>query len=500
MKLHILFALIALPILKLAHAEPFINTQDLHLKANLQHLKNASLLDAPINTYPLMWVDINRSLNKINLSQLSPSEYDSYQQIKNAYQKAKRKELKLSANAASSAKRFTSFGDDYRNKNNITLSASSVSDYIAYKLSPTLTTSSIDGDRFQLNDSYVALRLGNWNFSLGTQDRWWGPGWDSNIGLTNNARPMISAAVTRNVSLPLTIPFTDNYQIPWNVTSFMGKMEEDRHISDTLLWGFRFTFIPIENLEISLIRLAQWGGDGRSKSLSTFVDLFLGKDNCGIDGLDCGANKENEPGNQQAGYDLRYSFQLFNTPMSFYGQYFGEDGDASGGINFITKPAVQVGFDGQINLFSQTTTVFIEYTDTYKTCGKNEVVGNCFFEHHIYQTGMRYKKRNIGHLYDNDAESIVLGLIGQTENGLKWDTRLRYIQLNQDDSDRYPNDPNKGNTVTKVAEDLLMLSANATKRIDNISYKIGAEFSQSKYTQKDDEYDSNVSFSLNYHF
>ena len=492
------FLFTILSCVNIASAEPYINTADLSLKASINHLANAGFINTPINTYPLMWVDIHTALKKIDLTQLNNSEKQSYFYVNDAFYKARRKNLTLTANTSTAAKRFTSFGDDFRNKNNITLSASSVSDYIAYKLSPTITSSSLEGDNIQFNDSYVALRLGNWNLSLGTQDRWWGPGWDSNIGLTNNARPMLSAAITRNVAIPFTVPFTNNYQVPWNVTTFMGKMEADRHIPNTLLWGFRLSFIPIENLEVSIIRLAQWGGENRSKSLSTFIDLFLGKDNCGVGGLDCGVNKENEPGNQQAGFDFRYSFNFQNAPMSFYGQYFGEDGNADNGLNFITKPAVQLGLDGQASLFNQPLTWFAEYNGTYEICGKEKVIGNCFFEHHIYQTGMRYKNRNIGHLYDNDAESIVLGMLGQTESGIKWDTRLRFVELNKDNSDRFPNDDNKGNTVTKISEDLIMLSGNIAKKINNITYKIGTELSQSSFISQDTQYDANISFGINY--
>lgn len=484
--------------IKVTHAEPYINTSDLTLKASINHLANAGYIKTPINTYPLMWIDINKEIKKINPINLSAIEKTSYLYIKNQLNIAARKKLELTANISNKNKRFTSFGDNFRNKNNIKISASHVMDSFAYKISPTLTIDSIEGDKVQFNDSYIAARLGNWNFSLGTQDRWWGPGWDSNIGLTNNARPMLSAAITRNIALPFTVPFTDNYQIPWNVTTFMGKMEEARHVPNTLLWGFRLSFIPIENLEVSIIRLAQWGGKDRPHSLGTFKNLLLGIDNCGVDGLDCGENSKNQPGNQQAGYDFRYSFNLLNSPMSFYGQYFGEDGKAGGGINFITKPAIQMGFDGQASLFNQSFTWFTEYSFTYKACGKERIIYNCFFEHGLYQTGMRYKKRNIGHLYDNDAKSIVLGMIGHTTSGIKWDTRLRYVELNKDNSDKYPDDENKGNTVSKIAEDLIMLSANVAKKINNITYKIGTELSQSSFINQDNQYDANISVSINY--
>ena len=479
-----------------AIAEPFINTSDLHLKASLQQLSAAGHLNIPLTTYPLMWNDVNRALSIIAQSDLSDNAKKAYFHVKGEFKKATKKNITLSANTASKDMRFTSFGDSFRQKNNLTLEISNVYSTFAFKLSPSMTTSPIEGNHYQFNDSYIAAKWGNWNVSLGTQDRWWGPGWDTNMGLTNNARPMPTLSFTRNTSEPVTIPFTD-YQIPWNVTTFIGQMEEDRHIPNTLLWGFRLNFIPLENLEVSLIRLAQWSGDGRNADLSTFWDILQGKDNCGATGsnnVDCGENDEDEPGNQSAGIDSRYSFSLFSQPIGIYGQYLGEDGSAKSG-QFISKPMIQFGADTHFLAFEYSVSTFVEYSDTFRQCGNVDGIGNCIYEHHIYKTGMRYKKRSLGNLYDNDAHSYVFGFIGQNHQGIEWDVKLRYVELNQDNSDRYPSDE-KGNTLTEIAEDMTMVSTNFKQTFGKFSYKVGLSYSNSSYINLPDNSESNVYLEL----
>ena len=476
-------------------AEPYINTDDLSLRVSLRQLADAGHIKIPLNTYPLMWNDVIKAVNMVDPGQLKGHDTDAYFHVKAEFNKAKRKQSKITANVASHDNRFTSFGDTFRNKNNLEYSISDVFTNFAYKLSPSVTSSDDDGDEFRFDDSYIAGKIGNWNIALGTQDRWWGPGWDSNLSLTNNARPIPALAITRNTSEPFEVPFTNGYEIPWNVTSFMGRMESDRTVPNTLLWGFRLNFIPLDNLELGIVRLVQWGGDGRSNSLSTFFDAFIGRDNCGNDGLNCGPDNVNEPGNQMAGYDARYAFNLFDTPFAIYGQYIGEDGGTS---NLIADVIKQVGFETQIKLFNQPIKMYLEGLDTLRACGEDLNQFNCIYEHHIYQTGLRFNGRNINSLYDNDAKTVVFGLSSQNYSNQAWDIKFRYLELNKDNLDRFPNDP-RGNTLTEVAEDVLMVSGNYHRHFKRYSYKVSASYSQSDFIDQDDRSEANLAFEFSYH-
>ena len=128
------------------------------------------------------------------------------------------------------------------------------------------------------------------------------------------------------------------------------------------------------------------GGDGRPQSLSNFSDVLLGRTNCGIDDVVSNEDTPN-PANQKAGYDIRYSFTFFNTPMSFYRQKFAEDG-SEGAFNYLTKTQPQMGFDAHLIVFGKPSTIFIELAGSLADCGTRDNIGDCYYEHSSYQTGM----------------------------------------------------------------------------------------------------------------
>lgn len=480
-------------------AEPWIDTSNIFLRESIQRLADAGYIKTPVTTYPLMWNDIAKDLKTIRLAKLTENNKNAYHYINHQLKLAKRNQQTIEASAAFNESRFTSFGDTSRYKYGVTVNQTIMTDSFAMKFSPSIVNSSHNDENTRYDGSYLATYLGNWVASIGMQDRWWGPGWDTNLSLTNNARPIPAIALSRKSAVPVNIPFTD-INIPWTVTTFMGVMDDNRIVKDTLLWGFRLNFKPIENLEVGITRLAQWGGENRPQDLSTFWDVFIGKDNCGAGGLNCDNNQE--PGNQQAGYDLRYSFTVNNTPIALYGQYFAEDGDNSGDtLSFLTEPQIQVGLDTHLQFFDTPTSIFLEYSDTYADCRDSDAsaIGNCFYEHHIYQTGMRYEQRTLGNLYDNDAKSIVLGAIVNLTTNTDLQIKLRHLKLNQDNSDKAPNNPIIGNPLTKVAEDMIMLSGKLQHNYKNWRYTVSANISQSDiHNNASKENDANLQLKVEY--
>lgn len=299
-------------------AEPWIDTSDIYLKANIQLLADTGYILTPVTTYPLMWHDISRDLKRIDQDELTPNQKDAYHYINHQLRLAKKNQTRIKSQVGLKDKRFTSFGDAASNKNSIALHSSIMYEHFAAKIASNYISNPNNGDKLRFDESYIAAFIGNWVISYGRQNRWYGPTWDTSLSLTNNTRPISALSISRKSAIPFVIPFTE-FDIPWTVSSFMGKMDDERTIKNTLLWGFRLNFKPFKNLEIGLTRLAQWGGDGHSQSMSTFSDILIGKTNCGVDDLICNENNPN-PANQQAGYDLRYSFNLFEIPMSIYGQ------------------------------------------------------------------------------------------------------------------------------------------------------------------------------------
>lgn len=486
-----------------AQAEPWVDTSNIFLKESIQRLSDSNVITTPVNTYPLMWQDIAENIRNTEVSHLSETDKNAYYYVLLQLRSAKRSEKKIEVNTASDDNRFTSFGDSFRDNNNISISRSWLTNSWAGKLHTHYNPSPLDGDKVRYSGTYLSAFLGNWVVTAGLQDRWWGPSWDTSLVLTNNARPMPALSLSRKSAVPFNIPFTQ-IDIPWTVTSFMGIMDDDRVIEDTLLWGFRLNFKPTPNLEIGINRLAQWGGEGRSQSLDTFVDLLLGNDNCGEHAFDCGENNEKEPGNQMAGYDIRWSTSILGHPFNVNFTMNAEDGDSEAG-SFFGEEQYQLGFDTHINIFEKNWRIYVEATDTYATCadGHNgdgtSTIGNCYYEHHTYNTGMRYKKRNIASIYDNDARTGTLGMISQVEDNTSFEFKFRWLQLNLDNSDKAPGNDQIGNTVTEIAENMLMLSGKVQHSYRNWRYTFGSHISKSQFDNDiDDDHDIDVFLNIEY--
>ncbi len=490
-------------------AEPFIDTSNVFLRADLQLLADQGHINIPLTTYPLMWADVVPAINRIDETKLSDESENAYWHVRQQYLRSKKNAQSIEMNIATDESRFVSFGNENREGSFTKANFSYMGDNWAVKFSPSVSEDDRRSKNVRADGSYLAGFLGNWVVSVGQQDRWYGPGLDTNLALTNNARPLPSIALTRKSSQAFVMPFFNEIQIPWNLTTSMGQFEEEREVPNTWLWTFRLNFKPTQNLEVGLTRLAQWNGDGRPSDLSTFWHVLKGEDNCGGVGPsieECNAGKE--PGNQLAGYDFRYSFNHFNFPLAVHMQMIAEDGDRKGGLSIFGEERYMYGIESRLDLFNRNWLTYIEYTDTFADCsdgvnagdGSGVGTGNCYYEHHIYKTGMRYQGRVLGSAYENDAETLVFGMVSQL-NGLdSWEFKAKYLDLNNDNSDRYPNDPDMGNTVTKIAEEVISLSLKYQKHHGRFKFTMGGNLDYSTF--QDDEFSSdfspNIYFNLHY--
>ncbi|MDA0707405.1 MAG: capsule assembly Wzi family protein, partial [Proteobacteria bacterium] len=296
-----------------------------------------------------------------------------------------------------------------------------------------------DDDEVRYDDSMVGVVLGNYSVAVSTMQRWWGPGWDGSLILSNNARPIPSLTIDR--------VFTDAFETkwlswlgPWDLNIMFGQMEKERHVPNTKFFGMRFNFRPIPSLEIGLARTAQWCGDGRPCDFETFVDLWLGNDNRGSDGLD----ESTEPGNQLAGFDVRWSPSFFGFPVAVYGQLTGED-EAGG---FPSRYLAQGGFEVSGYLRNKWSyRLFAELAGTSCDFVSDDIF-NCAYNHSIYQTGYRYRGRVVGHGADNDARLVSTGWLMVDENDKQWRVLLRFGELNRGGS------PDSANSLTPTPQDI----------------------------------------------
>jgi hypothetical protein len=284
-----------------------------------------------------------------------------------------------------------------------------------------------DGDEVRLDGSHATVQWGNWLLSANTLDRFWGPSHVSSLILSNNARPMPTVMIERATAQAFDTKWL-SWIGPWRMSFGMSQMEHSREDIDApLFMAWRFEIMPLKNLDIGFSRTAQFCGEQLDCSWEVFWNMLIGNDNVGID-----ATEENEPGNQMAGFDLRWSSPIGSWPYAIYGQYIGEDESSYVPAKYLAQFGLEVwkplASGGLVQGFA-------EYTST--TCSANTGRGpyyNCAYNQGRFNVeGYRYHARSIGYSADRDSENYILGGSFTSPGGEIWSATARTSRLNRDD-------------------------------------------------------------------
>jgi hypothetical protein len=426
-------ALLAALLPAAAAAGPWLAPGDSALRHDVQLLADAGLIRAPISTWPLSWGDIAVRLDAN--SDLAPEVAAALARLQRRLREAAvTGELQLTgaASLAGNARRIRTFEDGPREDAEVEAGLSYTGNWFAVQLQGQYVDDPSDGKNWRGDGSYLGLALGNWMFAGAITDRWWGPGWQGSLILGSNARPIPAFTIERN--------HTDAFETkwlswigPWDFAVIFGFLEDAQEPPNSRFFGMRFALRPLQSLEIGLSRSAQWCGNGRPCDFDTFGDLLLGKDNRGEN-----VSRKDEPGNQLAGFDLRWSGRLFDRPLALYGQFIGEDENTYWPTQWLGQFGAETtghweGIGGW--------RVFLEWADTecdfhlYRSVRNDDKPSdhnpNCAYNHPLYENGYRYRGASIGHSFDNDASVFTLGGMLADQRDHSWLATLAWGNLNR---------------------------------------------------------------------
>jgi len=407
-----------------ATAEPWIAPGDVRLRHDIQMLSDAGLLTGPSVSWPIGWSHVARELAHIDTATLTAGQQAAVGRLRALAQRAMRAgDIGLNAGLAGAVDptQLRTFEDAPREEGEATLSADWLGSRFAWKLSATVVADPDDDQTFRPDGSYVAMSLGKWMLSAGYLDRWWGPGWEGSLILSNNARPLPTIAFDRNEPTPFETKWL-SWLGPWRLSTYMGQYESDRDYENPLMWGLRMEFRPHPTLQVGVSRTAQWCGDGRPCGLDTFWDLLVGNDN-----RDDDLTVDEEPGNQLGGFDVRWSWPGGRVPLALYAQGIGED---EAGV----MPSKYVGLFGAEmwgDVAGGSWRAHVEYADTACDFLNDPPEFGCAYTHGIYTSGYRYRGRVQGHSMDADGESIGVGLLFIERAGHRWDLLVRNQKINR---------------------------------------------------------------------
>lgn len=257
-----------------------------------------------------------------------------------------------------------------------------------------------DDHPFSLDGSAIDTRFGNGRLYASVERRHWGPGWTSSLILDGGARPVPAVGWRKVDPAPFRTPLLA-WLGPWNADVFAGQLSQDSGPRHAKLLGGRFQFMPIEGLELAVSRTIQWGGDGRPQSLGSLYRALVGEDNTYVE------RDPNEPGNQLAGFDARYTLRLgADRSVSVYGQAIGEDESGNLPSHYLGSAGVDTAFAFR----GATLRLFAEAADTSMVGAFGSPLLGGAYRHHIYTDGYSHLGDPLGHPAGGDVRLASAGV------------------------------------------------------------------------------------------
>jgi hypothetical protein len=415
-----------------ASADPWLAPGDEGVRSDIQLLADAGVLKGPVTTWPISWPDISRDALAADSRLLDSATQDALarvQRLARASMASGFGGVGVRAAAAHEPPAIRGFADTPREEGEAGLKASWLGDRFAANLQGTVVVDPDDDREFRPDGSYLGVNIGNFMISAGWMERWWGPGWDSSLILSTNARPIPTLTIERSYADPFETKLL-SWLGPWRASIAVGQTEEHEVARpNTRFFAARVNIRPVSWFELGVSRTAQWCGDGRPCGWKSFADMLVGNDNQEVDG-----SVDAQPGNQMAGYDLRMRSPWRRLPLAIYTQWIGED--EAGGLP--SKFIGQFGLEAWAATPLGNARAHVEYSDTACNFSREEPEFNCAYRNTLYPQGYSYRGRNIGHPLDNDGRLYVFGVLLTRPNGDFVSANLRRAEVNRDGAGRHP--------------------------------------------------------------
>lgn len=277
-----------------------------------------------------------------------------------------------------------------------------------------------NGNKLNVDGSYVAGKLWNQWVGFGAVPIYWGPGHDGSLIRGDATRPVVGFLAQRAEQDAFETKWL-SWIGPWQYQLFAGQLQRYSAVPKAQLLGMRLTIQPLPYLELGASRSFQIGGDGQPDDSKAYWNAFVGKDNS-CSSINC-VNNENAS-NQLGGFDARLNLQpLINLPISLYGQMIGED--ESGKLP--SRNTYLAGVDYSSSYKQLPYQLYAEWADT-RTSGKVE---GYTYNHHQYTDGYYQYGYPLGHSAGGDSEMYSLGGNIQVDPINRITGRLLYAKVNQ---------------------------------------------------------------------
>ena len=396
-------------------SEPWVTVSDSTYLNDINHkLKTCNYSGNSYIAYPVSYGEINFYLEKIendnsNNALCKKNITNIKIELKNKF--IQTREVIFGIQSGANDQYFQTKRARYLNADNYYFSLSDINSNFAYKLKFIVDKN----NKNYFDGSYLSYKHKNHILTVGRIDRWWSPSDSYSLIMSNSARPSPGIEYKNYKPIKSQINFL-KFLGHVNYEFFVNKLEKEREIPNTLLFGNRITFNPYQGLKFSFMRLAQFGGKNRPKDASTILNMLIGRDNASSN-----LSFYDQPGNQLGGFDFIYKPKIIRN-LRIYGQTIGED---EAGY-FPSRKMSLLGFSYYLNNLNPTR-LSIDLIDTFNG------FRNSSYNHSLYKSGLRYHGIPIGASIDADSEAIKFSLT-RKYNNVDFELSLTDIHLNKNNS------------------------------------------------------------------
>jgi hypothetical protein len=249
-------------------------------------------------------------------------------------------------------------------------------------------------NKIDLDGTFLSARLGDIRVYAGYLDHWWGPGQISALQLSNNARPMPQVGIERASTAASSWPIL-NLLGPWQWEFFLGKFDGPQIQSNVYYNAMHVTINPLPGLELGVARTEEFCGHGHA--CKPIIDYFHFANNP--------TSADNV--NDEASWEIKYSNSLGGVPFQVYMQLMNED------YSWFNHSGTSHLFGASVFLPAEDNPVKLtaEFADSISTLHPFSFGDNIYGFSYInaqYPDGMHYRGRTLGFSLDDDSQLAAL--------------------------------------------------------------------------------------------
>ena len=374
-------------------SSPWAEVGDNQLRADMDLLQAAGLVDDASLQWPLPWRSLLVNLSRADLSRQSGAVRAAAQRVLVKAQAGTAQGFSGGLYLDATNRPATVYGFDGmgRGEGQAQLSLSGASGIFAGRISLGGITRNFGSksNKIMLDGTYLSARLGDVLVTSGYLDHWWGPGQISALQLSNNARPMPQIGFQRASTSASSWPIL-RWLGPWQFEFFLGKLDGPQIQTDVYYNAAHFTFSPLDGLEIGLSKTEQFCGKGHP--CSPLRDYFTN--------IDFSTHPDNVNG--EGSVEIKYGRKLGGVPFQIYMQLMNED------YSWLTRSGTSHLFGASLFLPTAGNPVKLtaEYTNSISTTTPfsfGDHVYGFSYTNGQYPDGMRYRGRTLGFSLDDDS-------------------------------------------------------------------------------------------------